>query len=301
LAAALLALCAGCTASSSPAAGPTITPFSSPPTVSASTQPLASHGPPKVAGLSWRGLGTVIHGRYVTYVATTRHGSIGLMWMDPSLLKFRFVPGSAYPERSPILPQDRQVSSWAPQMAAAFNGAFKLTDQDGGYYYAGVTVSPLRPGLASMVVTKQGTLSVVVWSSGNVSLAGVQVVRQNLPPLVDQFVAQTSPQDNNHTWGYADHNATLANRSALGQLADGSLVYAYGYQVRPPDMATAMVRVRARTAIMLDMNMSQPGGFVYVHHNGTVAGQRILATIYHNSSVYLMWYKKDFVVALAQS
>ena len=185
-------------------------------------------------------------------------------------------------------------------MAAAFNGAFKLSDQDGGYYYAGVTVSPLRTGLASMVVTKQGGLSVVVWSRGNVSLTGVEAVRQNLTPLIDRFVGRTSPQDDNHAWGYADHGATLANRSALGELADGSLVYAYGYQVRPPDMAAALVLVHSRTAIMLDMNMSQPGGFVYGHQNGGVVGQRILATIYHNASVYLKWYKKDFVVALAQ-
>jgi hypothetical protein len=149
-----------------------------------------------------------------------------------------------------------------------------------------------------MVITKQGRLSVVVWGSASVSLSGVEAVRQNLPPLVDGYVGRTSASDSNHAWGWADHNATFANRSALGELADGSLVYAYGHLVRPPDMAAAMVLVHARTAIMLDMNLSQPGGIVYEHNNGTVTGQRILWSIYHNETVYLQWYKKDFVVAL---
>ncbi len=301
---ALLVACAGC--SSGPAVPPAPTTSAaasaasatSPAAVSGPTSAPHIAGPPKIAGLAWRPVGTFSHGHAATYVATTKSGAIGLMWMDPSLLAFRFVPGSAYPEHSPILPQDRQVSSWVPHLAAAFNGAFKLSDQDGGYYYAGVTVSPLRTGLASMVVTKQGRLSVVVWGRGSVSLGGVQAVRQNLPPLVDEYVARTSPRDSNHAWGWADHDTALANRSALGQLADGSLVYAYGYQVHPADMAAAMVLVHARTAIMLDMNLSQPGGFVYEHPTTGAIGQRIQASIFHNATVYLKWYKKDFVVAL---
>ena len=106
-------------------------------TASVGSVSATAHGkPPVIAWLVWHAAGTVVNGRPVTYIASTRNGTIGLMWMDPSLLSFRFVPGSSYPERGPILPQDRLVSSWEPRMAAAFNGAFKLSDQDGGYFYA---------------------------------------------------------------------------------------------------------------------------------------------------------------------
>jgi hypothetical protein len=299
--AALLAACAGCSATST--ANPSVsTPPSTGATAQTTTVPAGTRGgPPAVAGLVWHAAGSVVNGRHATYLASTRHGTIGLMWMDPSVISFRYVPGSSYPEHGPILPQDRLVSSWEPTMVAAFNGAFKLSDGDGGYYYAGVTVSRLRTGLASMVVTNDGRLSVQVWGRGSTDLANVQVVRQNLPPLVDRYVSQTSTWDSNHTWGYADHNAAQANRSALGELADGSLVYVYGNTVRPPDMAAALVLVHAQTGIMLDMNLSQPGGFVYEHVGGKVTGQRILWSIFHNQTVYLMWYKKDFVVALARS
>ena len=298
--AALLAACAGCSASPATTASTPARPTTAA-TTHTTTAPGASRGgPPAIEGLVWRPVASVVNGRHATYLASTRGGTIGLMWMDPSVISFRYVPGSSYPERGPILPQDRLPSTWEPTMVAAFNGAFKLSDGDGGYYYAGVTVSPLRDGLASMVVTKDGHLTVQVWGRGSTALANVQAVRQNLPPLVDKFVSRTSPSDNNHTWGYADHGAAYANRSALGQLADGSLVYAYGHMVRPPDMAAAMVLVHARTAIMLDMNMSQPGGFAYKHVGGQLTGQRILPSIFHNQSVYMMWYKKDFVVALAR-
>ena len=295
--AALLAACAGCSGTST--AKPSTAAHSTPVATSrVTTAPVSGRGgPPAIKGLVWRPAGSVVNGRHATYLASTRNGTVALMWMDPSVISFRYVPGYAYPERGPILPQDRLASSWEPTMLAAFNGAFKLSDGDGGYYYAGVTVSRLRDGLASMVLTKDGHLSVQVWGRGSTSLANVEAVRQNLPPLVDQYVSRTSSSDNNHTWGYADHDAAYANRSALGQLADGSLVYVYGHLVRPPDMAAALVLVHARTAIMLDMNLSQPGGFVYEHPATGVIGQRIQASIFHNATVYLMWYKKDFVVA----
>ena len=298
-AAALLAL-AACsqltTAKTSPVAH-TAAPDSQPPRQgSASTAHLA---PPAVPGLTWHSEGTVVRGQPTTFVATTRLGSVALMWMDPALLSFRFIPGSKWPERSPILPADRRPLTWVPRMAAAFNGAFKLRDNAGGYFYAGRTVSPLRPGLAALVITSQGRLSVVQWGREARTTVGLSVVRENLPLLIDQFTARTSGHDTNSTWGWADNNRPLANRSALGELPDGSLVFAYGYRVTAKDMAAALVQVHVRTAMMLDMNLSQPGGFVYWRQAGRIRGRRILPSIFHSASIYFNQYQKDFVAALA--
>lgn len=197
--------------------------------------------------------------------------------MDPSVLSFRFIPGTQFPEGGPLLPADRQAARWVPRLAAAFNGAFKLRDHTGGYYYAGRTVSPLRPGLASLVVDDAGRLSVV------------------------QYASEATAHDSNSRWGWADHDTRLANRSALGELADGSLVYAFGHDVTALDLADALVQARARTAIMLDMNLAQPMGYVYSHQAGTVVGQRVLPSVYHSPSIYLTaGYYKDFVVALVR-
>jgi hypothetical protein len=268
------------------------------PAAPAATVKPAPMVPPAVSGLIWHRAGRVVGGQPVNYVATTRQGSVALLWMDPALLSFRFIPGSGWPEHSPILPADRQPSTWVSRLAAAFNGAFKLSNNDGGYYYAGRVVSPLRAGLAALIITQAGRLSVVKWGREQSTTVGLSVVRENLPMLVDNYVAQTSPRDTTSTWGWADYNTPLANRSALGELADGSLVYTYGHNVTAADMSAALVLVHTRTAIMLDMNLSQPGGFVYWNQGGHIEGERILPSIYHLPAVYLHQYRKDFIAAL---
>ncbi len=280
------------------------TPGRSPVASRATRQPVASmptSAPPTAPGISWRPVGTAVSGVPATYLASTRAGTVALLWMDPQLLSFRYIPGTQYPEHGPVLPADRQPSTWVPSIAAAFNGAFKLRDHVGGYYYAGTTVSALQPGLASLVIDDTGRLSVVQWGREVDSGAGLRVVRQNMSLLVDGFVGQATSHDPNNRWGWADHDARLANRSALGELADGSLVYAFGHDVTALDLANALVEVRARTAIMLDMNKAQPMGYVYSHRGGQVTGQRVLASVYHDPSIYLRaGYYKDFVVALVR-
>ena len=285
----------GCTSQAPPPLG--ASQLAGTPSVSAAVAQSHVDRPPAQPGYRGRPEGTVVGGQPLTYVATARGGTIGLLWLDAARLHFRYVPGRLYPERGPILAVDRVPSTWTGRMVAAFNGAFKLSDGVGGYYYAGTTVSRLRAGLASLVIDSSGRLSVLVWGKAPIVLHGLQVVRQNLPPLVDQSRAQTSPSDSNHTWGWADHGNRLANRSALAEMSDHSLVYVYGHQLTAADMAAVIVRLHAVTAIMLDMNLSQPGGFVYAHQGSAVLGRRILPTIYHNPSVYQSWYKKDFVVA----
>ena len=294
-----LSACSTFNALNTPQSSPT------PSSVAAATSPTPSptpsrYAPPAMAGLVWRPAGTKVAGQYPTYLATTRSGSIALMWMNPKLLSFRYVPGSQYPEGGPVLAADKQPSTWVPTLAAAFNGAFKLRDHVGGYYYAGVTVSPLRTALASLVIDTHGRLRVVSWGREVSSTSGLTVVRQNMGLLVDGYTARTRSSDTNSTWGWADHGAHLANRSALGELTDGSLVYEYGHLVTAANMADGLVSVHARTAIMLDMNITQPGGFVYSHTARGVAGSRILPAVVHAPSVYLQWWIKDFVVALSR-
>jgi hypothetical protein len=298
--AAVLVACAGCSAvGAGRSASTAVRPAAGSGTASAGSSS-GQLKPPTVAGLAWHPEGTVVRGQRATYVAVTGQGSVALMWMNPAVLTFRFIPGFKYPEHGPIRPADRLPSTWTPRMAAAFNGAFKLLDNVGGYYYAGVTVKPLQAGLASLVVDARGHLSVVRWGRERSSVVGVALVRQNMSLLVDQYTARTSVHDTNSTWGWADHDTRLANRSALGQLTDGSLVYVYGHDVTAQDMAAALVGVHARTGIMLDMNLSQPGGFVYWRQAGQVRGQRILPSIYHPPTVYLHPDAKDFLVAMTR-
>jgi len=254
--------------------------------------------PPAAAGLTWRAAGTPTARGPVTYVAKTDGGAIALLWIDPAAVSFRLIPGLAIPEGSPVTAADHAPTTWVPRMVAAFNGGFMLKDGVGGYYYDHQMVRPLRPGLAALEITADGRAQVGAWGRDLALTAQTVTVRQNLPLLVDRYVAQTRPSDTATTWGIANGGLATANRSALGELADGSLVFAYGYNVRPSAMADAMVAVRAREAMMLDMNKSWPGGFVYWHTSAGYFGQRIHPYEWHTPSVYYGRFTKDFVAVL---
>ena len=262
------------------------------------TRPKPLPGPPAVAGLSWQPVGTNTARGPVTYLARTDGGAVALLWIDTAAVSFRLIPGWAVPEGSPVAAADRSPSTWVPRMVAAFNGGFLLKDGVGGYYYDHQMVRAMRPGYAALDITSNGRLTVGAWGRDLALTPQTVAVRQNLPLLVDHYQARTSSSDTASTWGIANGGLWTANRSALGQLADGSLVYAYGANVRPAAMSAAMTLVRAREAMMLDMNRSWPGGFVYEHPASGVTGQRIHPQEWHSASVYYSRFTKDFIAVL---
>jgi hypothetical protein len=229
-------------------------------------------------------------------VATLSGGDVSLLWMDPARLRFRYVPGYAVPEGGPATVADTTPSTWVPTMVAGFDSGYKLRDHVGGYYYLGRAVAPLRAGLASLVIGTDGSLSVGTWGRDIAMTASTLVVRQNLRPLVLDGVSQATPADRPRTWGISNGNRPRANRSALGRLADGSLVFVYAHDVTAAALAQVLVGVGVREAIDLDMNVSWPTGFVYSHVGGRVVGQKINPHVVRSPSTYLSRFKKDFVV-----
>lgn len=71
------------------------------------------------------------------------------------------------------------------RLLAAFNGGFKLDAGAGGYEQEGHVISPLRRGLASLVIDRSGQARIGIWGA-SVPAPGEAVysVRQNLRPLV---------------------------------------------------------------------------------------------------------------------
>ena len=216
--------------------------------------------------------------------------------MDPAHLRFRFVPGYAVPEGSPISAADRPPSPWVPRLVAGFDSGYKLSDHVGGYYYLGRTVAPLRAGLAARVSHADGSLTVGTWGVDASMTPDTVMVRQNLRPLVVGGVAQARASDGPRAWGISNGNRPRANRSALGRLPDGSLVFVYAHDVTAAGLADVLVTLRVREAIDLDMNISWPTGFVYSHVGGKVVGKKINPHIVRSPSTYLSRFKKDFVV-----
>ncbi|HSN07294.1 MAG TPA: hypothetical protein VLV82_08125 [Candidatus Angelobacter sp.] len=273
----------------------TVSPAASTPAPATSTDTMvnAAKGPGLVppAGYAW----SASPGSAAVQVATLPGGGTSLLWMDPTRVRFRYVPGYRYPEGSPASAADRSPSTWVPRMLAAFNSGYKLSDHVGGYYYLGRTVVPLRAGLASLVVHRNGTLAVGVWGQDIGMTPDTLLVRQNMRPLVVGGVSQASASDGPRTWGISNGNRALANRSALGRLGDGSFVFVYAHNVTAATLGATLVSLGVREAIMLDMNISWPTGFVYAHTGSQVVGARINHWIVRPPSTYLTRFKKDFI------
>lgn len=229
-------------------------------------------------------------------VATGSGGRVTLLWMDPSRLSFRYVPGTRWPEGSPATTADRTPSTWTTTMVAAFNSGYKLSDHVGGYWYRGRTVSPLRAGLGTFTVDADGTLHVGVWGRDLGLTPSTVAVRQNERPLVLDGVSQASAHDGPNTWGKAVGNRRFVNRSALAVLPDGSFVFAVAEHTTASVIGAALAALHVRVAVMLDMNGTWPTGYLYRHRGGRVTGVRIAPWLHNPPSVYLTRYKKDFVV-----
>jgi hypothetical protein len=140
------------------------------------------------------------------------------------------------------------------QLLAAFNGGFLLSAGVGGYEQERHVISPLRRGLASLVIDRSGAARIGVWG---VDLPrpheAVYSVRQNLRPLVRNGHASRAAADW-HVWGSTLGGGERVARSALGENAAGELIYAGAISATPADLAVALVHAGARTAMELDIN-----------------------------------------------
>jgi hypothetical protein len=185
------------------------------------------------------------------------------------------------------------------RLLAAFNGGFKLAAGVGGYMQEGRVLSPLRPGLASLVIDRSGRARIGVWHHG-VPAPGEAVysVRQNLPPLV-LHGRPTAASADWGLWGATLGGGAYVARSAIGQDTAGDLIYAASMSAVPADLAAALASHGARIAMELDINPEWvqldaariPGGAL----TAGIPGQ------YRPSDQYLAGWTRDFFAVLAPS
>ena len=140
------------------------------------------------------------------------------------------------------------------RLLAAFNGGFLLSAGVGGYLQEGHVIQPLRKGLASLVISRSGTATIGAWGSG-LPHSGEQVfsVRQNLRLLV-KHGRPSRAAASWRSWGSTLGGGENVARSALGENAAGELISAASMSASPADLAAALVRAGARTAMELDIN-----------------------------------------------
>jgi hypothetical protein len=198
------------------------------------------------------------------------------------------------PDRGPAIASDE-----AAALLGAFNGGFKMNAHVGGVEEQGQIVSPLSNGFASLVIDTDGTAHVGVWGS-QLPVFGEQVasVRQNQQPLITNGVANSTVAAPG-AWGATVNGSMLVARSAVGEDAQGNLIFAGGTALWPKDLSDALLSAAAVNAMQLDINPA------WVQIDAAATPGRPLAALLPGQSrpadQYLVGWTRDFIAVLTPS
>jgi hypothetical protein len=281
----------------------------------AAPAPIQPFAKPAIAGEGvWHAAGRKVDGLTSVYEAFMRpdpvHTSlvVGVAWMDTKLLRATLYSGSTipgggpYPDTAPILP------AAAKSVVAAFNAGFLMGNANGGYYTNGHVEIPLRKGAASVVVYRNGNVTVADWGRDATMTPNVVAVRQNLDLLVDggKPVGGLNANDTIQ-WGYTLGNQVYVWRSGVGVTADGALVYVGGPGLNITTLADLLVRAGAVRAMELDINTDWVNLATYNPSTATGAasaanGTDLLPGMVGTPARYFeSWWSRDFFTMSARS
>jgi hypothetical protein len=221
-----------------------------------------------------------------------------LMWLDPKVLKATLHPGIQDPGGhwqvpSSITPEEQAT------IAAAFPAGFRLTGATGsrgGWYSEGRTVTSLRDGAASFVIYKDGSVKIGQWGRDVTAAPNVASVRQNLDLLIDNGQLDPSCADNNSPkWGWTLGNKAYVPRTAIGQRADGSLVFVNSPATSVCSIGHLLQAAGVVRGMELDINPEWSIGFYYTHENGQIVGNQTRLDQGKGGDWYFSTQSRDFL------
>jgi hypothetical protein len=212
-----------------------------------------------------------VKGRPAVQVASLRpdeqHTSFvaGVMRIDPHLVSGELHPGAQDPGGS-WRAGTALANSSNSQIAAVFNGGFRLNDPSHpGYYAEHRTVAPLVDGAASLVLHTDGRADVGSWNHEVRMDPTVASVRQNLIPLVDNGeVTPDCATGGTKEWGSTIGQAAYIHRSGFGVTADGTEIYVGGPALSVCTLGAILKDAGAVRGMELDINPNWVSG-AYFH------------------------------------
>jgi hypothetical protein len=224
---------------------------------------------------------------------------VGVAWMDPTLLKAQLYSGSYIPGGGPYKYSAPISASASTTLVAAFNAGFRIQDSNGGYYTDGKNVKPLVNNAASVVIYKDGTMTLGAWGTQVWMSNQVASVRQNLDLIVnDGKAAKGLKNQNSDKWGKTLGGSYNVWRSGLGVTKDGAIVYVGGPALSISDLANVLVRAGAVRGMQLDINT---GWVQYSTYRGPLGAPlnganaaALLSSMPNGSRYFESWWNRDF-------
>jgi hypothetical protein len=238
---------------------------------------------------------------YVRPDAVHTSYTAGLVWISGSQVRAAFHPGYQQPGGGPWREQPYLRGPDRIGLLAAFNSAFRLQDARGGFFADGRLVRALRPGAASLVVFRDGRMTVGAWNRDVAMAPDVAVVRQNLMLIVDHGRLAPGLADNvGGRWGYTLGNADYVWRSGLGVTAGGDLVYVSGNRLSATTLADLLRRAGAVRAMELDINPEWTSFILYRKPSGAPTQRNLLPDMQGSPRRYDEPSSRDFVALYAR-
>jgi hypothetical protein len=218
----------------------------------------------------------------------TDHPRVG--WSEralPSVVEARIPGPDGFADVAPLARTGRIAPHLARRVVASFIGGFKrshgafkfgrLAHEQRGSHYGfveeGVILSALRPGLATAIVWRDGTVELKTWTAADdVRLGEVRYARQNGVPLVERDVetGELRPGALVRNWSEGNWSGsqdrrfrTLRAGLCLQTGAAGRfLIYGYFSSVTSSAMARVFQAYGCDYAMLLDMNALEHTYFV---------------------------------------
>jgi hypothetical protein len=225
---------------------------------------------------------------------------VGVAWMDPRVLRAQLYSGSFIPGVGMPFKYTAPIGAVASRsLVAAFNAGFRMQDANGGYYTDGRTLIHLRTGAASVVIYKNGTMTVARWNPSMMTNE-IASVRQNLDLIVDNGhpVAGLGAA-NAIKWGKTLGGTFNVWRSGLGVTKNGAIVYVGGPAMSISDLANVEARAGVVTGMELDINTDWVQYATYTGPLGRAingsAGKNLLGGMtYAPTRFFASWMSRDF-------
>ena len=222
---------------------------------------------------------------------------VGVLWLDPTLVRGVLHPGTEDPGGRWATPTSIDAAEQRT-VVTAFSAGFRLQgDSHGGWYAEGREARPLVPGAASLVIRRDGTADVGAWGSEVRMGPDVVSVRQNLVPLVDGGVVNpTCATGGTAEWGSTIGQAAYIHRSAFGVTPTGAMIYVGGPALSVCTLGNLLRSAGAVRGMELDINPAWVSG-AYFHPDGTARPRafKLFPDEQIGAQHYLQTSSRDFV------
>ena len=227
------------------------------------------------------------------------YAMVGVLLMDARRIHLNMIAGTGEPggyrgmKGGGVLPGDA-----ASSLLAAWNGGFKGQHGSYGMWIDGREFVPLRNGLATVAVMKDGSIKLGEYGRDFTRDENTVAVRQNAVLLVDKGEVSRRVGEGNDTWGYVQVNSAefITWRSAVGITKEGNLLFAAGNSLSAETLAKALWAAGAYMAMQLDINSPYVLLSTFTQQpDGTLKADRFMDNMPDSPSRFLKTQERDFM------